>query len=862
MTIIVGDLIVASEFNLIRNKVFDLIRTYYGYTSPTSANTVSVGDKNSFNSWNNLYQEVTRCYIHQNNTVIPGLSAPVSGSLITAEFADTLRSTADLLWISRDTVHPSQLDTQVVTDVRVGNWSTILTTSVTYSFNSSQEADYYFNLGGKIQLNLSYPDITYTNPDDILWKNLFDSAIVQLNLPGNNIFNKSSGNSKNIYVADGGNSIDISWVRSGSNIVVSVVLTPTAIISVVPTVTYTNYYSAADNGPAPYGVPSPPFFTSGIDFDNVAIAPPATRILSVSPGTLSYTFNFVTTSGQSTVSVTNNGNSVITISYVELVLGESFQNLFSTAPSNSIVTWNTSGSTLSTGALNPGQTKIIKLSFTSTKAQATTINGGIVIYSNNQAGPVIIPITITITQPSFVITLSPSSWTATGTTNETLSQRFDIITPPGMPVTSYTASISNYYNLAYGLNTNGKSGPRVLFDPTQVTNGTYVSVLSVTAYSSTFGVSATVSATMTLTRNINEGVTRNLGKWRSPTANNNSVVGLSYDVIDGVRYLTIGIGAGADGAPTIAGNGSVYANVDNLGIGADSGSNAGPALFVAATNGVYTSFLNTYGVWFRPETSALPIGVYQTRTYKFNVATAGTHTWIFAVDDFGWFTINGIMCGDRRNSGGFRSNQSGSIYLSAGTHTLEVSILNTGGPGSFAIDVSNSSGVSAWNTRFAVRNSIPYPYWAEVYRIPFSGAAEYIFNILPYKVKDGGYAEGYSYCSLMGNGSVINLNGICTVVNDGYGNLSISFTTTYNNGVISDNATLYANTYIPWYYIRGDNIVRPVQLDGDASTTRFFLGFNRDGQVRTSTVTTPDVGYQPVIDPGYGYDFGGGGFGP
>ncbi len=876
MTIIVGDLVTASEFNLIRNKVFDLIKTHYGYTSPNSQNTVVTGNSNSLVAWNNLYQELTNCHIHQNNTVIPGLSPPSSGAILTANFADTLRSVADLLWISRDTVHPSQLDTQIITDVRAGNWNTTLVSSITYNFNSSQEADYYFNLGGKIQVGLSYPDITYTNPDDILWKNLFDSAISQLNISGNNAFSKVSGNSKNIYVSDSGNSIDISWIRSGATITVSIVLTPTAIISVLPTVTYTNYYSSADNGPSPYGVPSPQFFTSGIDFDNVAIAPPATRILSVSPGTLNYSFNFVTTSAESTISVTNNGNSVITVSKLELVLGESFQDLLSTPPSNSIIKWNTGGTTLSApGTLNPGQSKIIKLSFTSTKAQALAVNGAIVIYSNNQAGVVIIPITINITQPAFVISLNPSSWTDTVTTNEAKSQVFDIITPPGMPVTSYTASINNYHNLSFGLNTSGRNGPRVVFAPTQVVNGTYVSILSVTAYSSTFGVSASVSAVMTMTKNINAGATRNLGKWRSPTAYNNSVVGLSYDVVEGVRYLTIGVGAGANGAPEISGGGSTWANVDNLGIGSDSLPNAGPALFVAPTNGAYTSFLNNYGVWFRSE-SNLPHNIQQTRGYTFNVPSSATYNWTFAADNNGYFAIDGNIISDRRtfvytttddygglveytapNSNAYSTNASGTVYLTAGQHTITFGITNQGGPGSFAIDISNSSVGSVWNTRFPVRNSIPYPYWAEVYRIPLSGAAA-TYPAGNYNVKDGGYSFGYAYGYLMGNGN------ICTVYDDGDGNLSISFPTTYDPSAgPAHGPTLRANTYIPWYYIRGDNISRVVQLEsGDPSQTRFFLGFNLNGQVLTSIVPTPNVGYQPVFDPGYGSGFDGGGFGP
>jgi hypothetical protein len=332
------------------------------------------------------------------------------------------------------------------------------------------------------------------------------------------------------------------------------------------------------------------------------------------------------------------------------------------------------------------------------------------------------------------------------------------------------------------------------------------------------------------------------------------------------------VGAGANGAPEISGGGSTWANVDNLGIGADSLPNSGPALFVAPTNIQYTSFLNNYGVWFRSE-SNLPHNIQQTRGYTFNVPSSATYNWTFAADNNGYFAIDGNIISDRRtfvyttqgdygieeytatNTNAYSTNASGTVYLGAGQHTITFGITNQGGPGSFAIDISNGSVGSVWNTRFPVRNSIPYPYWAEVYRIPLIGAAA-TYLAGNYTVKDGGYSFGYAYGYLMGNGN------ICTVYDDGDGNLSIVFPTTYDPSAgPAHGDTLRANTYIPWYYIRGNNISRIVQLEsGDPSQTRFFLGFDGQGTVLTSVVPTPDVGYQPVFDPGNGGGFDGGGF--
>jgi hypothetical protein len=60
-----------------------------------------------------------------------------------------------------------------------------------------------------------------------------------------------------------------------------------------------------------------------------------------------------------------------------------------------------------------------------------------------------------------------------------------------------------------------------------------------------------------------------LGDWISATAYNNSVIGISYDRIEGQKYLTIGIGAGGDGSPEYVRGGAEFLNILALGPGGD-----------------------------------------------------------------------------------------------------------------------------------------------------------------------------------------------------------------------------------------------------------------------------------------------------
>jgi hypothetical protein len=71
------------------------------------------------------------------------------------------------------------------------------------------------------------------------------------------------------------------------------------------------------------------------------------------------------------------------------------------------------------------------------------------------------------------------------------------------------------------------------------------------------------------TVDIDELLFVHLGDWISPGAYNNSIIGISYDRLEGQRYLTIGVGLGAENSPEYAAGGSEFLNIAALGIGSE-----------------------------------------------------------------------------------------------------------------------------------------------------------------------------------------------------------------------------------------------------------------------------------------------------
>jgi hypothetical protein len=113
--------------------------------------------------------------------------------------------------------------------------------------------------------------------------------------------------------------------------------------------------------------------------------------------------------------------------------------------------------------------------------------------------------------------------------------------------------------------TTGTNLVSITWDPDVVGN-----VNSTTAYTSTLAISAlsdTVFVRNSSTVNINYNRYRNLSNWISPAASYNSLIGISFNIFDGIKTLTIGVGAGGDGSPIYANGGNAFVSMSNLDLG-------------------------------------------------------------------------------------------------------------------------------------------------------------------------------------------------------------------------------------------------------------------------------------------------------
>jgi hypothetical protein len=292
---------------------------------------------------------------------------------------------------------------------------------------------------------------------------------------------------------------------------------------------------------------NPDFFFTGV------------KILKVDP-LLPFTTYPGGVSDPQTVRVTNEGNVDITL--------QPF--IFSTDQATPIV--DVSAAT-NYPVIPPGNTATFQLSYTST---VTGQHYNFFIIPSDADAPQYKLITEQIVDPDFSLSVTPSSATATGTElGQKVDQVFevtpiinavpsDVIVPLITTITSSEPAWS-----VSKIETNeltGKQEITVQFKAVNVNNqnGTYRSTLTVT---STYGLDTSVrSVNAEVVLDIDYSRFAYLGSWISPAAPDNSIIGISYDKIDDVRYLTIGVGMGGDGTSIYAQGGSAFVSTSSLGI--------------------------------------------------------------------------------------------------------------------------------------------------------------------------------------------------------------------------------------------------------------------------------------------------------
>ena len=871
-------------FNEIRSKVNEILVNGYGYTNLVSVNVVA-GELINSKQWNDVITDFQKIYVHLNDTSALFTTIPTTNELITETFVEEFISKINVADVNMSNRPPAgQRSSTSVSSTRTATWGSsaehIIEHTIDYSWLTDQDATYFFNLGGRISFALTSSN--GTGSTSTYWANLISTANSALEATSYN--HSSYSTSKILYNNSSGTVVvsvnKISGKQFRANVKLDPLLDFNDINLDITSAITCEYSSGALDAPRPQISEIRVLTTS------TSVAPPIdyTPKLSIDPDNLLSTFS-LRAGGQSTsqtVVIRNIGNTATTVTGV-------------LPTANSYVTSNftyNAGWTLGTGGkyetiVPIGGDRTFKLDYSGSSV-GTYYSRFLVEVPAITNGSIGKDTTIVVSPKLFDFSISPSSVSYTTTLSSVSEQKFSITPINGTYSLTPTAVLST--NTGYTIVKNELTGPTVQFNGQ--TNTTFLTTLSITVT----GTNAT-SETTTVTKTIPISVTRNapttehLGDWRSALQPFNGVIGVSYDLIDGIKYITLGFGMGADGSESL-GNDSTGANVFVEFLGTNTTTVivdskyavSNPPLYAGTDNGSYVSFLQStinsggYGTWIRPSSyldseggKFGPFGTYVERTYKFTTTRAGTHTWTFSSDNEAYFTIDGALVGDLRDVGfdqSYRQAYTGTTpALSAGEHTLTFYVINTNGPAALALRILDLESQEVWSTRFPIRIGPVYENWQEVYRIPLTGNAQSYQCNDTYCIKNSNNVNGQRWGYYFGSPGT-TANSMFTVTDDGSGNITIAMNgvdvnssdMTTLNSVDSNSYSTVANAPHLFYYysyIRDNNSYTQLSTaPASDGTTQYFLGFTRDGDVRTSSVVPPTDPTNTIVIPGGG---GGGG---
>jgi hypothetical protein len=145
----------AAGLNSLKTSIYRVLgSTSTGYGAGLVSKDVAAGTVISTSSYYTLIDDLRRCWIHQTGGVIgfPGAAdLPQAGDIIPKTFLNTLTALTATITLNAYVTTASQL-TQ---DSLASSTSTIyngnaLTYQVDYTFRDRADANYFFNLGGKI----------------------------------------------------------------------------------------------------------------------------------------------------------------------------------------------------------------------------------------------------------------------------------------------------------------------------------------------------------------------------------------------------------------------------------------------------------------------------------------------------------------------------------------------------------------------------------------------------------------------------------------------------------------------------------------------------------------------------------------
>ena len=267
------------------------------------------------------------------------------------------------------------------------------------------------------------------------------------------------------------------------------------------------------------------------------------------------------TSTYQTLYLNNKGNTVLTITNVLMTVSSGIDAVFQAGLVTLPITIQPGGQTFVSAAYIAYEAGIYDNFFI---FQSNSINGSLKIRSHQ----VVLDSQNFSTSPTLFSTITNKIGQVETVTYQ-ITPIFNNIAYPNVGIDVFGSITGSY---GWRILSTGTNFITAIFNSNDVNNvnSTYVSNLTIRANGASF------VAVNTATVTINHDNNKNISSWLSPASHYNSIIGISYDLENNQRILTIGVGMGGDGVPIYGEGGSRYANVDYLGLGSSSVSTPYP----------------------------------------------------------------------------------------------------------------------------------------------------------------------------------------------------------------------------------------------------------------------------------------------
>jgi hypothetical protein len=169
------DIIYQADYNLIQSTIAGVLSTYYGQT--TLSSQLSATPVIQAAEWDNLRQDINKCYRHITNANSTILDVDPE-DIILAGDANAYKVAADYCETNKATVNAAQLTSNVDSDSLTVTWQGTRTFKMTYAWTSANAANAWFNLGGYLVVDISGANAVSSK--DIDWRdNILNAMATQ-----------------------------------------------------------------------------------------------------------------------------------------------------------------------------------------------------------------------------------------------------------------------------------------------------------------------------------------------------------------------------------------------------------------------------------------------------------------------------------------------------------------------------------------------------------------------------------------------------------------------------------------------------------------------------------------------------------